>query len=266
MRVVTNLGMGLGSGLAAIVLLVGTPAAFRYALSAAAVGYLVAAMLALRLPVARTRACHSADPATVDAVRSPWRDRRYVLLTCLNAAVVTHFAILEIGVPVWLVTRTEAPKALVGVLLLLNTTLVVLLQVRLNRGFEQVAHAGRGLLAGGLLLSAGTTAYAAAAWGGALTASLVLIVGGVLHAMGEILTSGGGFSLSFELADPRSPGLYQGAYGTGQALGMMLGPLLVTTVIGLGTVGWLFYAVGYGLLGVAGWALTRTVPPAIGRS
>lgn len=88
----------------------------------------------------------------------------------------------------------------------------------------------------------------------------MLIIGGVLHALGEILTSGGGFSLSFELAEPAAPGAYQGAYGTGQAFGMMLGPVLVTTVIDdAGTLGWLLYTAGYGLLGLVGWTLTRTV-------
>lgn len=264
MRVVTNLGMGLGSGAAAVVLVLGSVSAFRYGLGAAALCYLVAALMARRLPVDRTGAPGATEVAATPPPRRPWRDGRYAVLACLNGAMVTHFAVLEIGVPVWLVTRTEAPAALVGVLLLVNTGLVVLLQVRLNRGLEEVARAGRGLLAGGVLLSCATLAYAGAVWGDPVTASVVLVAGGVTHALGEILTSGSGFSLSFELADPRSPGAYQGAYSTGQSLGMMLGPVLATTVVAAGQVAWLGYAVLFAALGVGGWVLSRRVATVTG--
>ncbi|WP_432476184.1 MFS transporter [Nocardioides sp. GXQ0305] len=258
MRVATNLGMGLGSGAAAVVLLDGGVHAFRYAMTAAALTYLVAAVLALRMPVDHVPTARKTGDDRVETPRHrPWRDRRYLGLTCVNGALVTHFAVIEIGLPIWLVTRTEAPVALVSGLLVLNTSLVVLLQVRLNRGFERVDRAGRALLTGGSLLATATIAYAAAAWGGPVVASVVLVLGGVAHGLGEILTSGAGFSLSFELADARAPGAHQGFYGTGQALGMMAGPALVTLVIALGPRGWLLYTLGFAVLGLAGRALAR---------
>jgi hypothetical protein len=256
MRVATNLGIGLGSAAAALVLADGSAAAFRTSMTVAALAYLVAAVLATRIPVDRVRAPAG---ATKDQSpnRLPWQDRRYVALCCVNAAVVTHFAIIEVGLPIWLVTRTEAPAMLVSLLLLLNTAIIVFLQVPLNRGFEQPRRAGRGFVIGGALLALATTAYAAGVWGGPVLASVVLVAGGVAHALGEVLTSGAGFSLSYELADDRAPGRFQGFYGTGQAFGMMLAPLLVTSAVTLGPAGWLIFTVAYGLLGAAGWAVAR---------
>ena len=63
--------------------------------------------------------------------------------------------------------------------------------------------------------------------------------------------------MSFELADDRAPGTFQGFYGTGQAVGMMFGPVLATGAIAVGPVGWLGFAATYAVLGVAGWTITR---------
>jgi MFS family permease len=255
MRVATNLGIGLGSAAAALVLADGRPEAFRLAMTLAALAYAVAVVLALRIPVDRVR--REPDAPDAEPRRRPWRDRRYLALTCVNGAVVTHFAVVEVGLPIWLVTRTSAPPVLVSLLLLLNTALVVFLQVPLNRGFEQPRRAGGGFLLGGILLGLAMAAYAGAVLGGPVVAAAVLVAGGVAHGIGEVLTSGAGFSLSFELADERAPGSYQGFYGTGQAIGMMLGPVLVTTALGIGPAGWLAFAAAYVLLGGAGWAMVR---------
>ncbi len=113
---------------------------------------------------------------------------------------------------------------------------------------------------GGPLLALATTAYAAAAWGGPVIASVVLVTGGVAHGLGEVLTSGAGFSMSFELADDQAAGTFQGFYGTGQAIGMMLGPVLATGAIAVGPASWLAFAAAYVLLGVAGLSITRAQP------
>ncbi|KNX38747.1 MFS transporter [Luteipulveratus halotolerans] len=262
MRVATNLGIGLGSGLAALVLADGRAGTFRWAMTLAALMYLFAAYAAVRVPADRPSPAGVVTTAETvvaadDDVLAPWRNRRYLATAAINGAVVTHFAVVEVGLPVWLVTRTSAPPVLVSVLLALNTAVIVLLQVRLNRGFENPRTAASGFLRGGLLLASACGAYALAPSAGAVVASLVLIAGGLVHAVGEILTSGAGFSLGYELADERAMGRYQGFFGAAQSVGMMLGPVLVASVVAAGWWAWVALGVLYAGLAVAGYVTGR---------
>ena len=259
MRVASNLGIGLGSAAAALVLADGRGGTFRCSMTGAAVLFFVAAVGASRIPRDRPpQRGSAADTATTDTapvhdVVPPWRNRRYVATAAVNGAVVTHFAVVEVGVPIWLITRTDAPAVLVSVLLLINTGVIVATQVPLNRGFEQPLRAARGFAIGGGLLAAACGAYAGASYVAAVPAAAVLIVGGVVHAVGEVLTSGAGFSLGYELADEHAAGQYQGFFGAAQSVGMMLGPVLVTTMISVGSLGWVVLALVYAGLGLAGY-------------
>lgn len=52
-----------------------------------------------------------------------------------------HHALLTIGMPLWIAGHTTAPHWLVSGLLLLNTVMVVLFQVRASRGTEDLGGA-----------------------------------------------------------------------------------------------------------------------------
>ena len=69
-------------------------------------------------------------------------------------------ALMLIGVPLWLTTRTSAPAWPAGPLFTMNTVLVVVLQVRASHGTDSLAGAARAyrvaapaLLATGVLLA-----------------------------------------------------------------------------------------------------------------
>jgi dipeptide/tripeptide permease len=77
---------------------------------------------------------------------------------------------------------------------------------------------------------------------GAITIGL-LIVAALVHVIGEMLQSAGGWGISFELAPPGAQGQYQGAYAMGRQVGDMVAPLILTTVaVGWGWPGWLLTA------------------------
>jgi dipeptide/tripeptide permease len=84
-----------------------------------------------------------------------------------------------------------------------------------------------------------------------------LIVAALIHFLGELLQSAGGWGISFELAPAGAQGQYQGAYAMGRQLGDLVAPLLLTTVaISWGWPGWLLAA---GLFLIAGLLIPGVV-------
>jgi hypothetical protein len=273
MRVVTNVFIGLGTVGAAAALLVDTPAAYRTAMLAVGVLLLLAALPLARLgrqvpELAAKMVEHAAAERPIDEQAdeqaagtrrssSPLRDRRYVAAVACNAVVAMHFGLQTVGVPLWVAT-TEAPTAMVAVLLVLNTVVVASLQVRASRGTHDVRHAGITVRRASWLLAAACVLYALAGYGNLAAACALLVVAALAHSLGEILGEAGGWGMAFELADPQHAGAYQGLSQTGYALASMVAPALVTaTAIEHGTVGWLGLGVMFVVAGTAAAAVAR---------
>ncbi|MBZ5739837.1 MFS transporter [Nocardioides mangrovi] len=239
LRVVTNVFIGLGTVLAALALLVDTAAAYRTTMVVVA-ALLVASTVPL-LGLRRVLGFGSVmdvhlDPGRVRG-RSPLRDRTYVATVVLTSVIAMQFSMTSVGVPLWIVTRTEAPTVVISVLLVLNTVIVALFQVRAARGTHEVAVAGRTVRRGSLLLAAACLLYGAAGSVGAVAAVALLVVAELFGTWAEIWCEAGGWGLAFELADPASAGAYQGLTQTGYALAAMVAPALVTaTATGRGEV------------------------------
>ena len=62
------------------------------------------------------------------------RDPQYMVFGLINAILVMNTGILAVALPLWIVERTSAPAAMYSVILVLNTVMVVLFQVRASRG------------------------------------------------------------------------------------------------------------------------------------
>ena len=253
LRVVNNVFVGLGSAVAAVALGLGTAAAYLTAMLVAAVFVLGSA---LPLRALMTLPAPSVTPATGGTGRSALRDRRYLATAGLNGLITIQFGLLTVGVPLWVTLHTRAPAPIVAGLLVLNTTVVALGQVRAARRIRDVPSAGRAVFGATLLLLLACILYAGAALGGPVVAVAVLVAAVLAHSGGEIVAEAGGWELSFELADTRNPGAYQGVSQTGVAIGTMLAPAVVTaTAITHGFPGWLLL----GGLFVAAGAGTRAV-------
>lgn len=237
LRSITNLGIAVGGGGAAIALAVGTAEAYRVFLTAAGLAYLAAAGFALRLPE-RVDAPKRSAEAPTRAGRSPWRDRRYLAFSVLASIFGMQFAVAEVGVPLWIAQSTDAPEALVAVLLVINTTAVILLQVPLSRGTHDLRRAGVVSAVAGVLMALACVAYGASASvliGGAIA---LLVIGALLHAFAEILSQAASWALSFELADPARAGEYQGVFSMSFSAGATLAPLVIAAALGNGMPGW----------------------------
>ncbi len=253
LRVVTNLGIGLGSLVGGLGLALDSHAGYLALLTGDAVTFGLAALLLRRLaPVAPAPAKASSGPRYVVL-----RDRPYLLITGLIAAGNVQFAILEVGVPLWVTGHTSAPRVLVAVLLVINCAGVALFQVRAARGSEDVAVGARASARAGLVLAMACVLFEAAGLGAALIASVVLVLAEIVHVAGELQQSAGQFSLSYGLAPEALQGQYQGLAATGMGVASALGPGVMTLVVSAGTGGWLGLGAVFALTGAAVVPATR---------
>jgi MFS family permease len=266
LRAVTNLGIGAGSALAAVALQVDTRTAYLVLIVVDALTFVVAAALIARLPM--PPAAPGVASAHIEGARRlrALTDWPYLTMTVLNAVLTLQYGMLIVGVPLWIAGHTHAPRILVAAILVINTAMIVALQVRTTRRIDTVSAAARMAPWCGLLFSGACLIYALASGANAWVAGAVLIVGAIVQTFGEMIAAAVGWTMSYDLAQPDAPGAYQGVFSGGFAAGQMLAPLVVTvTAIHLGGIGWLilaavFAAAGAALAPVTRWTVrTRTV-------
>ncbi|HEU5332239.1 MAG TPA: MFS transporter [Actinocrinis sp.] len=252
-----NAGYAVGAGIAAVGVALGTADAYRTLILGDALSFAVAASLVWRTREPRAERIAPAMPATptlpalpaapampmaseLPARRSnPWRDRGYLLFVLLDIPMCIDDSVLNVGLPLWLVTRTSAPHALVPGFLIVNTVMVVALQVGVSSRAEGPRGATRAVLVYGLMMCACCAAVAAATRGGAWVAAAVLLTAALLDTMAELMRSVSSWELAVLLApeDARAP--YLGVAGMSQSIQKSAGPPLLTGVVmAAGSVGW----------------------------
>ena len=242
LRTVTNVAIALGSSVAALPLVLGTPEAYRATILGAALASLASGLLLLRLPASVDASAFRGE-GEPPRRRSPWRDARYLAFVGMASLFGIQFAVFEYGVPLWIAHDTAAPTVMVSVLLVLNTVIVTAFTVVLSRGVEHPARAGRVFGIAGVLMAVACAVYALAAGAPVWVAIGVLVLAGILHAFAEVLSQGAGWGLAFELADPVSIGEYQGLVGMGYSIVGAIGPpLIAITALQFGMPGWLALA------------------------
>jgi MFS family permease len=248
-QVAINGGIAVGAALGGLALHADSPAAYRAVLAFDAVSFALSALVLLRLPVV-TR---SPRGPTGEPALAVLRDRPYAVLAVLNMVLQLHIPMITLAIPLWIVQRTQAPGWTVAALLALNTTAVVLFQVRIARRVAGLGSAARQVRAAGAVLLVTCLVFALSAAGSsAWVAVVVLLVAAGMQALAEMMQASGSWEISFGLAPAGRHGQYQGFFGSGFAVARMLGPLLVTTVvISWGTVGWLLLGTVFLLAGLA---------------
>jgi hypothetical protein len=238
-RAVTNLGIGLGTVFAGIALAINTNAGYVTMLILDAITYFAAGYVWHKLPyIAPTVA--RGEPITFNALK----DRKFLTATIINGIMSLHFVLQNVAIPLWVVQETSAPRWWVAVIMLVNTTAVILFQVRASRGAGDI-NTGANLYArAGALVAISCLIYALSAGVSRYVACALLLLAMLVHVAGELLGSAGSWSIGFGLADQNHQGQYQAVYSLGPGLGGAFGPSIVTAlVIGLGKTGWVVLAV-----------------------
>jgi MFS family permease len=233
LRSVSNVGIAIGTLPAGWAAQVGTRSAYLTLILGTAASSICAAAVTILLP--------PTPPIRSDG-RSRWialRDVPYAVLTALDGILAVQFKVLTITVPLWIVTRTDAPTWLISATMLVNTSIVGLLQARATRNVNTPTAAGRAVRRAGFafLFSCAVIALSADVTGWIAAATLLTAV--VVHTVGELWHAAGGFELSFALAPPHAIGQYQGLFGMGLSAADFLGPAMVTALcIEWGQPGW----------------------------
>ncbi len=249
LRAVTNVAMAFGAAVGGVALWVDRPWAYLAVFALDATSSVVAGLVARRLP--------HLPPSPARALGEPrlgvLRDTPYVVVTLLGGVVAMHFTVMEVGIPLWIGKHTHAPTAMVAVLLVLNTVVVALFQVRMTRGVDDVAASTRAYARGAVWIGVAFLLVALSDGPGPVLASVVLLVAATVHVVGEMTSSPGQWGVSMGLAPVERQGQYQGFAGLGWSLASTVAPFLITVLcIEWGRPGWFVMAV---LVGGAAFAL-----------
>ncbi|WP_329364371.1 MFS transporter [Streptomyces sp. NBC_00669] len=261
LRAVNNVGIGAGAALGTTVVALGHTGAYQAAIMINAATFLLA-LIPLRTVPAQAHLAPA--PAAADDEHrgkrpaSALRDGPYLAVTALNAIVNMLYVVLEVALPLWLVNYTHAPRPLVGTLLVLNTTLVVALQVRATRHTGDLPTAARSFRTGGLLTALACATAATAAHHNPTAATAILLTAVLLLTLGEVTSQAGSWTLGYALAPDHAQGAYQGVFQTGVSVTQALGPFVVTAlVLPHGAAGWCTLAAIFAVAALAMPAVSR---------
>ena len=170
----------------------------------------------------------------VPALRDPW----YVGLMLTSVVFALSLVLLQIGIPLWVAKRTDAPHALAGVVLVVNTLLVVLLQVRAAKGSETVTGAMKLLRTSAVGFAVCCGLFAAAGRLDPVSASIAIVAAAVALTWGEMLESAAWWTVSFELAPADRRAEYLGVFSLNYEIVFIAGPTLMAILVNSGLAGW----------------------------
>ena len=250
LRAIENAGVGVGAAVGGLALTLHSLAAYQVLFLANAATFLIGAWVCARLP-------HFSPMPTPPGARRlvALRDRPFIAYTVLNGVMSLQYAVITFALPLWIATETNAPRWMVGAVLIVNTIGVVALQVWVGRKVKTVRQGAAAMrvaglvfliACGGVAVSSGLPAWASAA---------VLLAAVAVHSVGEMCHAAAVFALSFELAPAHAQSEYVGLQDMGLGAAFAVAPAVLGFLcLGIGQVGWLLLG---GLLTAAGLA---TVP------
>ncbi|MYS85012.1 MFS transporter [Embleya scabrispora] len=246
LRAVTNIGISLGALLAGWVVQVGTHTAYQLLVVGTATAVGAAAVIVAFVPAV------TAEPTAEGPRWVALRDHPYLLLTALDGVMAIQFKVLTVAIPLWLVAATTAPRRLVSGTMLINTVIVIAFQVRASRAIDSPAACGGAYRRSGMTFLVSCALVSLSAGIPAWAAVTLLTTAVVIHTIGELWHSAGGFELSFALAPEHATGQYLGVFGLGAGLAEALGPgLLISLCITWGRPGWYVVGALFALTGLA---------------
>ncbi|MEU4336508.1 MFS transporter [Micromonospora lupini] len=251
-----NVGFGLGAVISGVVLAVDTITAYRGMVWFISTVFLVTALFVRRLP-RLPEVARRAEPMGRLAVL---RDRPFMVVSLLSGLLTAHGVLYLTVMPLWILTHTDAPKTVIAGLVLLNTVLIVLLQVRVSRGADTAAGAARASRRGGLLVALACLVLPISGVTRGLLTVVVLVAAALLLILAELIESAGTWGLTATLPPAGERGAYVGALGLGVQLQYLVAPAGLTA-LGVTTGGWgwlptaaIFVLVAVAIVPAVAWA------------
>lgn len=242
-RALRNAGIALGGIPVGFVLSAGSASGFRVLFLVAGVLAAAAALLASRLPP-------SSVPTTSGDRPRGRVPRGFVVLTVVAGAMTTTSILIGLGIPLIVVSSSGVPAWTVGFVPLVNTVLVVSLQVVFSRGSERVPRARAMLSASGAVAALGCLLLIVVPQtsGGRAVALVVLAV--LVLTMAQLLASAGGAGLMLTWIPAGRRARHLAVFHLGFAGATIVGPPVVGAAVTHRPIGWVLTAAAFAVLSI----------------
>nr|CAA60473.1 membrane transport protein [Streptomyces rapamycinicus NRRL 5491] len=256
-RALRNVGVGFGGAASAVALSIGTVTWLRAVMVINVVTFAVAGWLVITFrgadgsgaadagpaeakPAEPERAAGEATGQPSGGFRTVLKDTRYLRLVATNIAFAFASTVVAVLLAVYVADNLAVGSWIVGVLVVLNTVMVALLQTLASRWIEARRPAAVLVLA--LLFNAAAFAVFGTLLvlpGWAVIAGLLIAM--VLYTVGEILGSPPTSELSVVMAPEHLRGRYLGVYQLSWSVGGAVAPALLTALLeGGAALPWVF--------------------------
>ncbi|MFB6719648.1 MFS transporter [Kribbella sp. NPDC056345] len=156
-------------------------------------------------------------------------DWAFVKLAGVNGIVGSFTTILNVTLPLWILEATDAPRSLIAILFLMNTLLVITLQVRAARGAGTLEGAIRLSRRAGILICA--TCLIALASGivdGPIAAIVLMTLAYLVLTAGELFFASSDWGLYAKFSPRAMRGEYQAVWQLGGQVRSLVAPALFT--------------------------------------
>jgi MFS family permease len=229
---VTNLGLGIGSTVAGLVL-AADASAFAPLFIVDAVTYLLFAATLIGTGEVRIRPHQDADGGS--GYLPVLRDRRLLAATAIMVVfVVAGYSQFTAAFPVWATSDVGAPTSLVGFAFAANTWAIAIAQLpalSLVRGRRRT----RAVAAAGLTFAASwLVALAAGAVSSPTAAEAALVAAAAVFGLGETVLSPSLPAIVQDIADDATRGRYVAVFNVAWQIGPMIGPAIAGAALAAG--------------------------------
>ncbi|GAA4596347.1 MFS transporter [Planotetraspora phitsanulokensis] len=252
-RSLRNAGLGAGGLLAALIVGLAGDTGFVIAAWLNAASFLVAALIARRLP-RRSPAAAVTATDTAGGYRAILADLPFLSLTGANFLIAFGYSALSLLLPAYAVTVLHAPAATTGGLFAVNTALCALGGVPMSRWAQRIGRRSRIAATGAAVFALSFLGFALIGMirpGGAAVLIVALIGMMILYTTGELVHSPAASTLAIEAAPADLRGRYLASYQLSWSLSAALAPSVFTALLAVdGSLPWLFL-IGSALTGAA---------------
>lgn len=207
-RMAFNAGAGAGALLASALVATGGTSGYRWVVALNGVSFALAAGLVFLIRVSHMS---EAAKAQSGSYRVVLRDRPFLGLVGANAILWISVAVLEVGLPPYLIVAAHAPARIVGMLFALNTGMIVALQMPIVRALASWRRT-RAMAVGGLGWGLSFLLLAAAPFLAPGILPFYLCGCVILYTLAEIIYAPTSFALAAACATVGSQGRYLAVY------------------------------------------------------
>ncbi|WP_082587366.1 MFS transporter [Nocardioides sp. Soil774] len=207
-----------------------------------AVVFLVNAVNITRLPEAPHDMRTDEERKAKIAGPGPMKNPGWLLSSFLNGVLWTNQVVLNVVIPLWLTTETDAPWVVLSLLFGTNTVMCIVLPMAASRGIKDVSTALRAIRLSTTFFVVSCVITLSTHHTVGLWTILLFFLGHITLTGAELYLSAASWTFEAELMDPRRRGEYQGAAELAGTLGRVMAPAGFTLLVSWSSGGWLVIA------------------------